>query len=64
METANKMTNLQRELVKLFKYDLKEGQLLEIKNILSKYFADKATREMDRLWDEKNWTQETMKRVG
>ena len=35
--------------------------MLEIKQLLSNYFADKASEEMDRLWDENNWTEETMK---
>jgi hypothetical protein len=63
METQDKptkLTNLQLELLKIFSRDLPDEELLEIKNILSAYFAEKATKEMDRLWDEKGWTQETM----
>jgi hypothetical protein len=56
-----KLTNLQLELVKLFSYKIAENQVLEIKQLLSNYFADKATEEMDRLWDENNWSEETMK---
>jgi hypothetical protein len=58
---TQKLTNLQLELVKLFSYKIAESQVLEIKQLLSNYFADKATEEMDRLWDENNWTEETMK---
>lgn len=58
---AQKLTNLQLELVKLFSYKIAENQVLEIKQLLSNYFADKATEEMDRLWDENNWSEETMK---
>lgn len=61
MVHAQKLTNLQLELVKLFSYKIAESQVLEIKQLLSNYFADKATEEMDRLWDENNWTEETMK---
>jgi hypothetical protein len=63
METQDKptkLTNLQLELLKIFSRELPDEELLEIKNILSAYFAEKATKEMDRLWDEKGWTQETM----
>ncbi len=28
--------------------------------MLSSYFADKASDEMDKLWDKKGWTNETM----
>jgi hypothetical protein len=60
METAGKLTNVQLELLKLFQYDLPEKQLVEIKNMLAKYFADTATAEMDKLWDEKGWSDKTM----
>ena len=61
MVHSQKLTNLQLELVKLFSYKIAESQVLEIKQLLSNYFADKATEEMDRLWEENNWTEETMK---
>jgi len=60
MEAVGKLTNVQLELLKLFQYDLPEKQLVEIKNILAKYFAKSATDEMDKLWDENGWTNETM----
>lgn len=56
----NKITNLQRELVKVFSYEVSEEELKDIRDLLSNYFAEKATREMDRLWDERGWTNETM----
>jgi hypothetical protein len=59
-QSANRLTNLQLELLKLFKYNLSQKQLLEVKDLLAKYFADKATREMDKLWEEKGLTDETM----
>ena len=58
----NHLTNLQLELLKLFNRELPEEQLLEIKQILTQYFANKATEEMDRLWDEKGWSTETMEK--
>lgn len=59
-QTTNRLTNLQLELLKLFSYNLNEKQLLEIKDLLARYFADKATREMDRIWEEKALTNDTM----
>ena len=56
MRTA-KLTNLQLELLKLYSYDLKGKQLLEIKNLLAKYFADKAISEANKVWDKKGWTE-------
>lgn len=45
----------------MYSFDIKDEQLIEINDILSKYFADKATQEMDRLWEENGWTNETMR---
>lgn len=61
MVTAQKLTNLQLELVKLFSYKVADSQLIEIKLLLGNYFAEKASEEMDKLWDENNWTEDTMK---
>jgi hypothetical protein len=59
-QSANRLTNLQLELIKLFRYNLNERQLKEVKDILAKYFADKATHEADRIWKEKGLTNDTM----
>ncbi len=61
MVFANKLTNLQIELVKLFEYEVEDRQLLEIKDILARYFAAEATKEMDNLWQQNGWTNDTMK---
>ena len=61
MVHTQKLTTLQLELVKLFSYKVAENQVLEIKQLLSTYFANKATEEMDKLWEENNWSEETMK---
>jgi len=60
MNSAKKLTNLQLEILKLFSIELPDNQLIEIRDMLSKYFADKASDEMDRLWDENNWSDKTM----
>lgn len=55
-----KLTNLQLELLKIFSYQLNQQQLTEIKNMLAHYFADQATQEMDKLWEENSWDNNTM----
>ncbi|MCP4219306.1 MAG: hypothetical protein GY765_32025 [bacterium] len=57
---TNRLTNLQLELLKLFKYNLDETQLLEVKDLLARHFAEKATAETDKVWDEKGLTNDTM----
>jgi|GEM_PF-544375 len=54
------LTNLQLELLKIYSFNISDEQLSEIRGILTEYFADKATAEMDRLWDENGWTNDTM----
>lgn len=54
------LSNVQIELLKLFSQNVNEEDLIAIKRLLAKYFADKASDEMDKLWDEKGWTSETM----
>jgi hypothetical protein len=54
-------SNLQWQLLQLYKHNISESNLLEIKQLLSNYFAEKASSAMNNLWDEKGWTNETMK---
>lgn len=66
------MSNLQAELLKLYANDLDDNELIEIKAILGKHFAEKATDAMDKLWEEKglserdmvNWTHEHSRYKG
>ena len=55
-----KLTNLQLELLKVFSYQLNIQQLNDIKILLANYFAEQATQEMDKLWEENNWDNDTM----
>ena len=59
-EQTGALTNLQLEILQMFKYELEEEQLLEIRALLARYFVDKATDEMDRLWEERGWSADTM----
>lgn len=61
MATIDKpLTNLQLELLKLFSMDLSDEELLKIRRILARYFAERASDEMDKLWEENKWTNATM----
>ena len=55
METiygTKRLSNGQAMLLRLFDRDLPEENLLEIKNILSRYLFEKAQQEADKLIDE------------
>lgn len=57
---ASVLSNMQKELLKLYGTNIPDEQLKEIKLLLSNYFADKATAEMDKLWDKNHWNEQTM----
>ena len=54
------LSNLQIELLKLYNNNISEERLMEIKLLLSNYFAQKATELMDKVWDEKGLTEQDM----
>jgi len=54
------LSNMQLELLKLYSQDIEEKDLLAIKKLLAKYFAEKASDEMDKLWDKNLWSDDTM----
>ncbi len=54
------LTNLQLELLKTFRYQLNETQIIEIKQLLAKYFAEKVTTEIDKFYLENNWNEQTI----
>ena len=58
MSVARKLSNMQLELLKVFSVDLSDDQLKEIKDLLVKYFVNKATDEMDKLFEDNNWGKE------
>ncbi len=51
---ARPLSNVQEELLKLYSSNLTEQELKELKIVLAKYFADKAVKEADRVWEEKD----------
>jgi chromosome segregation and condensation protein ScpB len=53
MQTNQKLTNLQLELLKLF-YQLSDTQLQEVKGLLTNYLAQNLSQAMGKLWSEQN----------
>jgi hypothetical protein len=54
------LSNVQKELLKLYANNVSDNTLLEIKQILANYFAEKATSAMGEFWDKNNLTEQTM----
>jgi hypothetical protein len=51
---------IQLQLLKNFSYEFPEDQLLKVKDLLSKYFAEKATTEMDIFLEQNNFDETTI----
>ncbi|MCF8372079.1 MAG: hypothetical protein K9H64_10680 [Bacteroidales bacterium] len=58
------LSNLQLEFLKLFSQTVSDDDLLEIKKLVSSYFAEKAMDAADKVWEEKGWTNEDMERLA
>ena len=57
---AESLTNLQLELLKLYSTNLDQKDLVEIKRLLANYFAQRAIKEADKIWEEKGLSNEDM----
>jgi len=60
MVEQHSITNVQLELLKIYSRDIPDDELFEVKNMLAKYFAGKAVKAANKVWDEKNLTNDDM----
>ena len=51
---------VQLHLLKVFSYNKDEASLLELKEVLFKYYCQRVNEEGKRIWDEKNMSNEMM----
>jgi len=54
------LSNVQIELLKLFNTNLSDTDLIELKNLLSGFYADKAITHADSIWDKKGLSDQDM----
>jgi arsenate reductase-like glutaredoxin family protein len=54
------LTNLQLEVLKLYSTDMSEEELTDLKKLLAENYAQKAIREADRIWKERNFSDSDM----
>ena len=52
------LSNVQLELLKTFSHQLSENDLVELRKMLALFFAQRLIKEADKIWNEKNWTNE------
>ena len=54
------LSNVQVELMKLFSTNLSDNELIELKNMLSAFYANKAIAQADAIWDKKSLNESDM----
>lgn len=60
LQSSPRLSNLQLELLKLYPYNVSDDEIKDIKKILADYFSQKIDQEMDKLWIENNWDEQTI----
>lgn len=55
-------TNLQLELLGLYARNISEEELLQIRDLLARFFAERATKRANKIWDEKKMDAEKLLR--
>ncbi len=58
--SPNRLSNLQLELLKLYPYNVSDSEVRDIKKLLAQYFSNKIDAEMNQLWEEKKWDEQTI----
>jgi hypothetical protein len=54
------LSNVQMELMKLYSTNLSDKELAELKDVLAKFYADKAITKANEIWDAKGLTDADM----
>ncbi len=62
MNRQKPLTNLQLEILKLYAVELTEDELMDLKNVLARHFADRLSKRVDHIWRQKGLTPEDMDR--
>ncbi len=52
------LNNLQLELLKLYADGISDVDLKAIQRLIARYFAEKASDEADKIWEEKGYSAE------
>ncbi len=51
--SSTQLSNVQLELLKLYSTNLSEKDLIALKNLLAKFYAERAIKTADQIWDQK-----------
>ena len=63
METQS-FSNLQLELLRTYSRQIDDADLVAIRKMLADYFAEKAIRLADHVWEENDWKSSDTERLS
>ncbi len=63
MPDQSPLSNVQLELLKLYSTNLSEKDILELKDVLAKFYAEKSIELADTIWKQKGYTAEDMNSI-
>ena len=64
MDIQTPLNKAQLEILQLFSREVSNEDMLEIKRMITRYFAKKVNTLADEVWEEKGWTQDDMERLS
>jgi hypothetical protein len=63
MPDQSPLSNVQLELLKLYSTNLSEKDILELKDVLAKFYSEKSIELADTIWKQKGYTAEDMNSI-
>lgn len=63
MPDGSPLSNVQLELLKLYSTNLSEKDILELKDVLARFYAEKSIELADNVWQQKGYTAEDMNSI-
>ena len=57
------LSNVQLELLKLYSTNLSEKDILELKDVLARFYAEKSIELANNVWQQKGYTAEDMNSI-
>lgn len=60
LSQQSSLSNLQLELLKLYSFNLKTEELLEVKRMLGQHFAARLSAQASLQYEQQGWSQETL----
>lgn len=62
--SSTQFNQTQLEILKLFSRDLSETDLIDLKRLIVRFLAEKATRLADEIIDQKEWSDDDINKLA